>query len=150
VAFSPRYGRPPMLNLLATLVVIIYPGPAGALPAPAGAVAACAAPAAASADVAVGECEAAPLDFWYRMSRFAEVDPGSVGAGPTRRVRANPTLASCDAPKAPAQVSPPQTPPVALFALPALPAVQVPPYFDADAHALPARAVAPPERPPRA
>ncbi|HEY7370805.1 MAG TPA: hypothetical protein VIF57_01410 [Polyangia bacterium] len=132
-----------MFNLLATLIVTT-------VPAPAGAVSACADPGPASADVAAGECEAAPLDLWYRMSRFADVDPGSVGAGPARRVRANPTLASCDAPKAPAQVSPPQAPPVALFALPALLLVQVPPYFDADAHALPARALAPPERPPRA
>ena len=143
-----------MLNLLATLVVIASPAPAGTLPAPAGAVSACADPAPASADVAVGECESTPLDLWYRMSRFAEVDPGSVGAGAgagsARRVHATPTLASCDAPKAPAQLSPPQAPPAALFAVPALLLVQVPPYFDADAHALPGRALAPPERPPRA
>jgi len=135
-----------MLNLLVTLVVT-------ALPASPGALSACPAPAPASADVAVGECgEAAPLDLWYRMSRFADADPGAVGAGPARRgsLNANKGLASCDAPQTPAQLPAPQAPPAALFALPTLLDVQIPLRFDADAHALPARALAPPERPPRA
>jgi hypothetical protein len=50
----------------------------------------------------------------------------------------------------PGQLWAPQPPPAALFALPALPDIQIPLRFDADAHALPARALAPPERPPRA
>jgi hypothetical protein len=137
-----------MLNLLATLVV-------SALPLPPGAVSACSAPAPASADVVgagagFGECDvAAPLDLWYRMSRSADVDPGSVGTGSARRLKPHPGIASCDAPQTPAQLSPPQTTPVALFALPTLLAVKAPPHFDADAHALPARAIAPPDRPPR-
>jgi hypothetical protein len=133
-----------MLNLLATLVV-------SALPLPPGAVSACAAPTPASAELGASvECGmAAPLDLWYRMSRSADVDPGSVGAGPARRLKPTPGIASCDAPQTPAQLSPPQTAPVALFALPTMLAVQVPSHFDADAHALPARALAPPDRPPR-
>jgi hypothetical protein len=138
-----------MLNLLATLVV-------SALPLPPGAVSACADPTPASAEVGAGasvanvECGvAAPLDLWYRMSRSADADPGSVGAGPARRLKPTPGIASCDAPRTPAQISPPQTTPVALFALPALLAVQAPSPFDADALALPARALAPPDRPPR-
>jgi len=134
-----------MLNLLATLVV-------SALPLPPGAAWACAAPTQASAELgaSVGECDvAAPLDLWYRMSRSADADPGSVGAGSARRLKPTPGIASCDAPQTPAQWAPPQTAPVALFALPTLLAVQVRSHFDADAHALPARALAPPDRPPR-
>ena len=110
--FSPASGRPPMLNLLATLVV-------SALPATPGAFSACPDPMPATADVGVGECEqVAPLDLWYRMSRFADVDPGSAAAAPARRPQANRGVASCDAPQAPAQLPSPQLPHVALFALP--------------------------------
>ena len=133
-----------MLNLLATLVV-------SALPATPGAFSACPDPMPATADVGVGECEqVAPLDLWYRMSRFADVDPGSAAAAPARRPQANRGGASCDAPQAPAQLPSPQLPHVALFALPGLLPLQVPTHFDADARDLPARAIAPPERPPRA
>src|SRR5262245_29107797 len=145
-----------MLNLLATLVVVT-------LPASPGGFSACPDPT-PTADVTangadgVGECEqGAPLDLWYRMSRFAEVDPGSAsgapgaaGGAPARRPQAGRNLASCDGPQTPAQLSSPQLPPVALFALPGLLPLQVPQHFDVDAHALPARAIAPPERPPRA
>jgi hypothetical protein len=105
-----------------------------------------------TADVGGGECEqVAPQDLWYRMSRFAEVDPGSAAAAPARRPQgADRGVASCDAPQAPAQLPSPQLPHVALFALPGLLPLQVPSHFDADARDLPARAIAPPERPPRA
>jgi hypothetical protein len=133
-----------MLNLLATLVV-------SALPAAPAAFSACPEPAPPATVADAGECEeTAPLDLWYRMSRFADVDPGSAGAAPSRRPQASRGVASCDAPQAPAQVPPPNAPPVALFALPGLLPLQAPSYFDADAHDLPARALAPPERPPRA
>ena len=132
-----------MLNLLAILVVTALPATPGATP---GAYSACPAPAPPAAD----ECDAvAPLDLWYRMSRFAEPEPGSAGAGPARRTQAS-RVVSCDAPTAPPQVSPPNVPPVALFALPTLLPLHVPSHFDADARDLPARALAPPERPPRA
>jgi hypothetical protein len=132
-----------MLNLLATLVVSALPvSPAGfsACPAP-------------PPPAEVGECEATPLDLWYRMSRFADVDPGTLGGAPARRPQAHRGIASqlsYDASPTPAQVSAPDVPPVALFALPGLLPLHVPTHFDADAHALPARAIAPPERPPRA
>ena len=133
-----------MLNLLATLVV-------SALPASPAAFSACPDPTPASAQVdTAGECEqAAPLDLWYRMSRFADVDPGSAGGAPARRPQASRGQASCDAPQAPARISQPPAPPVALFAVPGLLPLHVPSHFDADARDLPARAVAPPERPPR-
>ena len=131
-----------MLNLLATLVV-------SALPATPGAFSACPDPMPAAADV--GECEpVGPVDLWYRMSRFADVDPGSAAAAPARRPHANRGVASCDAPQTPAQLPSPNLPPVALFALPGLLPLHVPSHFDADARDLPARAIAPPERPPRA
>jgi len=135
-----------MLNLLATLVVSTLPAAPGAM-----ALSACPDVTSASAEAAAGECgEAAPLDLWYRMSRSADVDPGAVGAGPARRLQPSRGLAACDAPQTPAQLPPPTAPPAALFALPTLLDIQTPPRFDADAHALPARALAPPERPPRA
>jgi hypothetical protein len=134
-----------MLNLLATLVVT-------ALPAPSAVLSTCPDPTPATAED-VGECgEAAPLDLWYRMSRFAdgERDPGAAGAAPARRPQTNRSGAACDAPQTPVQLPAPLTPPAALFALPVLLPLQIPSHFDADAHALPARALAPPERPPRA
>ena len=131
-----------MLNLLATLIV-------SAVPAPPGAYSACPDPTPA-AQVEAGECgQVAPVDLWYRMSRFAEPDPGSAGAGPARRAQAKHSASSCDAPGAPAQVSSLSIPPVALFALPTLLPLHVPSHFDGDARDLPARAIAPPERPPR-
>jgi len=130
-----------MLSLLATLVVSTLP----ASPA----VSTCPDPV-PPADV---ECsEVAPLDLWYRMSRFADSEPGGLAAGPARRAPANRNLdlSSCGAPQVPAQVSSPDAPtPVALFALPGLLPLHVPSHFDADARDLPARAIAPPERPPR-
>ena len=130
-----------MLSLLATLVVTTLPSQPGGFSA-------CPAPTPPAAEV--GECDvAAPLDLWYRMSRFADPDPASAAAGPARKTQAN-RGASCDAPKAPAQLSAPSIAPVALFALPTLLPLHVPSHFDADARDLPARALAPPERPPRA
>jgi hypothetical protein len=132
-----------MFNLLATLVVT-------ALPAQPGAFSACPDP---TPVAEVGECDmVAPLDLWYRMSRFADPEPSGAAAGPARRAQANQNNkgASCDAPNTPAQLSPPSIPPVALYALPTLLPLHVPSHFDADARDLPARALAPPERPPRA
>jgi len=136
-----------MLNFLATLVVSV-------LPASPGAVSTCPDPTPATADVAFGECGevvTAPEDLWYRMSRSAETDPGGIGAGPTRRLQANRgAAASCDARQIPAQIATPDLPPAALVALPTLLPLQGPTHFDGDARDLPARAIAPPERPPRA
>jgi len=133
-----------MLNLLATLVV-------SALPAAPGAVSTCPEPAPATADVAFGECgEVAPLDLWYRMSRFADGEPGGAAAGPARRPQTNRGVVSCDARPTPAQISAPEAPPVVLVALPTLLPLHVPRHFDGDARDLPARAIAPPDRPPRA
>ncbi len=135
-----------MLNFLATLVV-------SALPASSADAATCPDPTPATSEVAFGECEAAPLDLWYRMSRFAESEPGSIGAGSvgsTRRLQANRSITSCDAPQVPAQISAPNLPPVALVALPTLLPLSSPMHFDGDARDLLARAIAPPERPPRA
>jgi hypothetical protein len=132
-----------MLNLLATLVVT-------ALPASPGAFSACPDPT-PTADVAVGACdEVAPLDLWYRMSRFADPEPGGAAADSTRRPQTGRGAPSCDVPQSPAVRPAPDAPPAALFALPTLVPIEAPSDFSADARDLPARAVAPPERPPRA
>ena len=131
-----------MINLLATLVVT-------ALPPQPGAFSACPDPTPPAAEV--GECDqVAPLDLWYRMSRFADPEPS--GAAAARRAPSNQQnkAASCEAPNTPAPLTPPSVPPVALVALPTLLPLHVPSHFDADARDLPARALAPPERPPRA
>jgi hypothetical protein len=133
-----------MLSLLASFVVSALPGFSAAMST-------CPEPTPPASEVAFGECDqAAPLDLWYRMSRFADVDPGGLAAGPARHAQTNRSVTSCDAPPVPAQFSAPQLPPVALFALPTLLPLQLPTHFDADARDLPARAIAPPERPPRA
>jgi hypothetical protein len=133
-----------MLSLLASLVV-------SALPASSAAAATCPDPTPPASEVAFGECDAAaPLDLWYRMSRFADADPGGLAAAPARRASSNRSVTSCDARQVPAQISSPNLPPVALVALPTLLPLQLPTHFDADARDLPARAIAPPERPPRA
>jgi len=130
-----------MLHLLATLVVY-------ALPASPVAASTCPDPPPPVAEF--GECdEAAPLDLWYRMSRFADAEPGGLAAGPSRRAQTHRSVSSCDAPPVPAQLSTPQAPPGALFALPGLLPLHLPSHFDADARDLPARALAPPDRPPR-
>ena len=140
----PPSGGPRMLNLLATLVI-------SALPASSAAAATCPDPTPATADVAFGECgESAPLDLWYRMSLFAESDPGGVGAGPARRLQANRSVTVVRRTAGARADLAPDLPPVALVALPTLLPLQGPRYFDGDARDLPARAIAPPERPPRA
>ena len=129
-----------MLHLLATLIV-------SALPASPVAASTCPQPAPVTD---VGECDdAAPPDLWYRMSRFADSEPGGLAAAPSRRQQTNRNVSSCDAPPVPAQLSAPQAPPAALFAVPGLVPLHLPSHFDADARDLPARALAPPERPPR-
>ena len=129
-----------MLNLLASLVIT-------ALPATPGAFSACPDPAPPTAD----ECDVG------RAARSLVPDVAVRGARAQRRRRrirpAAPRrtgVASCEAPTAPAQLPTPNVPPVALFALPTLLPLHVPSHFDADARDLPARALAPPERPPRA
>jgi hypothetical protein len=136
-----------MINLLATLVVTVLP----VSPPQPGAYSACPDPTPPAAEV--GECDqVAPLDLWYRMSRFADPEPSGLAAGAARRAPSNQQhrAASCDAPNTPAPLTPPSVPPVALVALPTLLPLHVPSHFDADARDLPARAIAPPERPPRA
>ena len=129
-----------MLNLLATLLVT-------ALPASPGAFSACPDP----TPPAVETCdEAAPVDLWYRMSRFADQEPGGAAADSARRARADRGSPSCDVPQGPVYVPSPDAPPVALVGVPELVPPEFPTHFSADARDLPARALAPPERPPRA
>src|SRR5262245_17802563 len=129
-----------MLNLLATLVVT-------ALPASPAAFSACPDPTPPAAEACD---EAAPLDLWYRMSRFADPEPGGAAADPTRRAQAGRGAPSCDVPQNPATLPSPEAPPAALFALPTLVPIEAPSDFSSHARDLPARALAPPERPPRA
>ena len=104
-------------------------------------------------DSDMGECaDEAPFDLWYRMSRFAEPDPGGVGAAPARRGPAAKAHASpsCGVPRDVGTPTAHDGPPIALFALPALPPTDGAPDFSPDARGPTARPVAPPERPPRA
>ena len=103
-------------------------------------------------DADLGECaDEGPFDLWYRMSRFAQPDPGGVGSAPARRSAAAKITGSSYG--APHDVSPrtgPDAPQLALFALPALPPTGGTPDFSPDARGPTARPIAPPERPPRA
>ena len=99
----------------------------------------------------LGECaDEGPLDLWYRMSRFAEPDPGGVGTAPARRSVTKITGSSYGAPHDASSRPGPDAPQVALFALPALPPADGVPDFSSDARGPTARPIAPPERPPRA
>jgi len=84
------------------------------------------------------------------MSRFADQEAGDAAADSARRFRANRSAPSCDVPQGPVYVPSPDAPPVVLVALPELVPPEFPTHFTADARDLPARALAPPERPPRA
>jgi hypothetical protein len=102
-------------------------------------------------DAALGECaDEGPFDLWYRMSRFAEPDPGGVGTAPARRSTTKIANAAYGAPHDVPPRTAPDAPQMALFAVPALPPTDGAPEFSTDARGPAARPIAPPERPPRA
>jgi hypothetical protein len=100
--------------------------------------------------VASGECSEPPLNLWYRVSRFpeSELPSGSLVPAP-RRAQSNRGLSSNGAPDI-AHWSAPDLQPLALFALPGLVSTSARTHADVSSRTIPARALAPPDRPPRA
>ena len=100
--------------------------------------------------VASGECSEPPLNLWYRVSRFpdSELPTGSLVPAP-RRAQSNRGVSSGGAPDV-AHWSAPDLQPLALFALPGLVPTGARNHSDVSSRTIPARALAPPDRPPRA
>jgi hypothetical protein len=105
------------------------------------------------APVATGECSEPPLilNLWYRVSRSpdSEAPTGSLAPAP-RRTRAVHLVSAGGAPDAGGHLSAPDLQPLALVALPGLVAGTGRDMHDVSTRAIPARALAPPDRPPRA
>jgi hypothetical protein len=111
----------------------------------------CPTPLAASGPIASGECDGAPLDLWYRVSRLPDSERPAGSLTPTpRRSRAGHGSASGGGPADPGQLSAPDVKPAALFAQHDFVATEGRAIFVRSTDALPARVVAPPDRPPRA
>jgi hypothetical protein len=104
----------------------------------------------AQPSVASGECSEPPLNLWYRISRFpdSEQPPGSLVPA-SRGARSNHALSSNGA-RDVGHWSAPDVQPLALFALPGLAPSDARDRSDVSSRAVPARALAPPDRPPRA
>ncbi len=100
--------------------------------------------------VATGECSEPPLNLWYRISRFpdSEQPTGSLVAGP-RRAHSNRGITSGSAQDV-GRWSAPEVQPVALFALPGIVSTGGRNHSDISSRTIPARVLAPPDRPPRA
>jgi hypothetical protein len=108
-------------------------------------------PVPADAAIAAGECEPIAFDGWYRVSRLPDSERPSGGFAPApRRARAA-KGASCggDLPDA-AHWSAPDVQPIALYAVPGLTTTEGRKLVVIQARELPVRAIAPPDRPPRA
>ncbi|HEY5089617.1 MAG TPA: hypothetical protein VIK30_06590 [Polyangia bacterium] len=101
--------------------------------------------------IASGECDEAPLDLWYRVSRSPDSEqPNGAIAPPAHRARAGRGVSCGSGPADPAHLAPPDVQPVALFALPGLVPASVRGRFLAGTQPLPLRTLTPPDRPPRA
>ncbi|HVV15837.1 MAG TPA: hypothetical protein VHH90_01435 [Polyangia bacterium] len=99
--------------------------------------------------LASGECSEAPGAFWYRVSRYPESElPAGRLTPSTRRAHSAGTAAG-GLPDV-GHFTKSMTQPVALVALPALFPVLARRFDHTCAQALPARTLAPPDRPPRA
>lgn len=100
--------------------------------------------------VATGECSEPPLNLWYRVSRFpdSEQPTGSLVAAP-RRAQSNRGVSSSGAQDV-GRWSAPDVQPLALFALPGLAPTGARNHSDVSSRTIPARVLAPPDRPPRA
>jgi len=104
----------------------------------------------AQPSVATGECSEPPLNLWYRISRFpdSEQPTGSLVPAP-RHARSNRGVSSGGAQDV-GHWSSPDLQPLALFALPGLVSTGARNHSDVSSRTIPARALAPPDRPPRA
>lgn len=100
--------------------------------------------------LASGECSEAPLDLWYRVSRYpeSELPAGRMAPTSARRARGAKTVTG-GVPDA-GQLTKSTVQPIALTAMTALIPAVTRRLEDTRAQDLPARALAPPDRPPRA
>jgi len=97
-----------------------------------------------------GTCDALPLDQWYRVSRVPDSESGGTTVAPARRSRGAPLASSCGTPPPDgAHLAPPAAQPLALYAVPAVLIDTGRVAVISHARVLPARALAPPDRPPR-
>ena len=94
-------------------------------------------------------CDPLPLDQWYRVSRVPDSESGGTTVAPARRSRGVTSASSCGTPPDATHLAPPATQLLALYAVPALLPDPSRFTFTPDARVLPARALAPPDRPPR-
>lgn len=100
--------------------------------------------------LASGECSETPPDFWYRVSRYPESELPAGRMAPTSGRRARSGKAVTGGVPDAGQLTKSTVQPVALTATAApFPAV-IRRLEDTRAQALPSRALAPPDRPPRA
>jgi hypothetical protein len=100
--------------------------------------------------VASGECSEPPLNLWYRVSRFPDSERPPESLVPaSRRARSNRGVSSGGAQDV-GHWSAPDLQPLALFALPGFVATGARTHSDVSSRTIPARALAPPDRPPRA
>ena len=107
-------------------------------------------PSASAVVLASGECSPSPPDFWYRVSRYpeSELPAGRMAPTSSRRVRSAKALTG-GLPDA-GQLTKSNVQPIALTATTA-PFLAVTGRLEATpAQELPSRALAPPDRPPRA
>jgi hypothetical protein len=107
-------------------------------------------PAPGDGPIASGECESAPLDLWYRVSRSPDSErPAGSLAPVSRRARATRAGSCGTRPADPGHLSAPDVHPLALFALHDFLAAGTRGLFLRDTQALPLRTLTPPDRPPR-
>jgi hypothetical protein len=100
--------------------------------------------------VATGECSEPPLNLWYRVSRFPDSEQPTGSLVPAARgVRSNRAFTS-RGPQDVGHWSAPDVQPLALFAVPGLAPSGARNHSDVASRTVPARALAPPDRPPRA
>jgi hypothetical protein len=95
-----------------------------------------------------GDCDQAPPDLWYRVSRVPTGPAGTLAA--ERRQNASRLASSFTAPPArPEHAATPDAQPIALVAVPVLAAGGAVADFPIDAQAPPGGCLVPPDRPPR-
>jgi hypothetical protein len=109
----------------------------------------CPAPPQPPAVLASGECEEAPLNFWYRVSRFPESELPTGRLAPATARRAHGSAAVRGSLPDAGQISKLNLQPIALHAIPALFPTAARRRVDGQTRFLPTRALAPPDRPPR-
>ncbi|HVZ88964.1 MAG TPA: hypothetical protein VHG72_18490 [Polyangia bacterium] len=100
--------------------------------------------------VASGECIDAPVNVWFRVSRTADSERPSGGLAPAPRHARTDHAHAGSGPPDVGQLSAPDLRPCALVALPGIVPAVARSFFETGLQTLPARALAPPDRPPRA